>query len=66
MPPTFKRDILPRIQALPVKALMRVTGLTKGACAYSHPGEAVLTLDLPGDLHASSCLPLETYKEWVS
>lgn len=38
---TFTRDILPQIQALPLKALMNTTGLTKGACSRIRAGKAV-------------------------
>lgn len=40
-PATFMRDILPRIQTLPLKALMSATGLTKGACSRMRAGKAV-------------------------
>jgi hypothetical protein len=37
----FKRDILPRIQALPLKSLMSATGLTKSACSRMRAGKTV-------------------------
>ena len=38
---TFTREILPRIQALPLKALMSATGLTKGACSRMRAGKTI-------------------------
>lgn len=38
---TFRRDILPQIQALRLKALIEATGLTKGACSRIRAGKTV-------------------------
>lgn len=40
-PSVFRREILPQIQAVSLKALMEATGLTKGACSRIRAGKVV-------------------------
>lgn len=40
-PSVFRGEILPTIQGVPLKALMEITGLTKGACSRIRAGKTV-------------------------